>query len=183
MFQVEFDRRLCIHMQKKLTIGSLDSRSIGKHRTEFKEKERTIYEEAEHFLNDKEILEQQFEDISESSLSTEDKRKTLEALKELALMREKDFNNKIIKERERLQEEQQREIDDVTSGIEELSEKIDMLENNPLEANSVDASSVIETLKDKKSEFEVEKEKYKEQLRLQIQQAETQARNMRNKKF
>lgn len=170
-------------MQKKLTMGSLDSRSIGHHRENFEEKERTIYEEAEKFLRDKDILEQQFEDISESSLSTEDKRKTLEALKELVLMREKDFDEKVTKERERLQEEQQREIDDVTSGIEELSEEIDTFENTHLEADSVDASSVIETLKDKKSEFEVEKEKYKEQLRLQIQQAEIQARNMRNKKF
>ena len=169
--------------QKTLTMGSLDSRSIGRHRTEFEEKEKTIYEEADKFLRDKEVLEQHFEDIDESSLSNEDKIKALEALKELALMREKDFDEKVVKERERLQEEQQHEIEDVTSGIEELSEEIESLRGTHLEADSVDASTVIETLEDKKSEFEVEKEKYKEQLRLQIQQAEMQARNMRNKKF
>lgn len=169
--------------QKTLAIGSLDSRSIGCHRAGFEEKEKTIYEEAEKFLRDKDVLEQHFEDIDESSLSNEDKIKALGALKELALMREKDFDEKVAKERERLHEEQQCEIDDVTSGIEEISEEIDSLENTHLEADSVDASTVIETLKDKKSEFEVEKEKYKEQLRLQIQQAEMQARNMRNKKF
>ena len=169
--------------QKKLTIGSLDSRTIGHHRTEFEEKDKTIYEEADKFLKDKEVLEQHYKDIDESSLSNEDKIKALEALKELALMRERDFDEKIIKERERLQEEQRHEIENVTSGVEELSEEIDTLESTHLEADSVDASSVIEILKDKKYEFEDEKEKYKEQLRLQIQQAEIQARNMRNKKF
>ncbi len=169
-------------MQKKLSIGSLDSRTIGRHRTEFEEKEKTIYEEAEHFLSDKEVLEQHFENIDESSLSNEDKRKALEALKELAILRQKDFDEKVEKERERLREEQQ-EINEVTLGVEEISEEIESIKNTRLEANSEDATTVVGALEDKKSEFEVEKEKYKEQLKFQIQQAETQARNMRNKKF
>lgn len=164
-------------------MGSLDSRTIGRHKTEFEEKEKTIYDEAERFLNDKEALEQHFENIDESSLSKEDKRKALEALKELAILRQKDFDEKVNKERRRLQEEQQQEINDVTSGIEEITEEIESIKDTRLEANSEDATSVIEVLEDKKSEFELENEKYKEQLKLQIQRAETQARNMRNKKF
>jgi len=54
--------------QKTLAMGSLDSRSIGRHRAGFEEKEKTIYEEAEKFLRDKDVLEQHFEDIDESSL-------------------------------------------------------------------------------------------------------------------
>lgn len=170
-------------MRKKLTVGSLDSRAVGRHRTDFEEKEKTIYDEAERFLSDKEALEQHFENIDESSLSTEDKRKALEALKELAILRQKDFDEKISKERECIQQQQKQEIKDVSLGIEEITEEIDSMKHTKFEASSEDATTVIDTLEEKKSEFETEKEKYQEQLRRQMKQAENQARNMRNKKF
>ena len=163
--------------------GSLDGRVIKRNVERTKERDEGLHEEGEKFWRDKEALEEQYRIIEESSLSAEDKRKTLEALKQLAITREKDFEDKVEKEREKLQEEQKDKIEEYSSGIEELSEEADSLRGVKLEADSADASAAIAALDEKKAEFEQYKADAQEKLRLQIQQAEMQARNMRNKRF
>lgn len=163
--------------------GSLDGRVIKRNVERTKERDEGLHEEGEKFLRDKEALEEQYRIIEESSLSAEDKRKTLEALKQLAITREKDFEDKVEKEREKLQEEQKEKIEEYSSGIEEISEEADSLRGVKLEADSADASAAIAALDEKKAEFEQHKADAQEKLRLQIQQAEMQARNMRNKRF
>ena len=165
------------------TKGSLDRRAITRTVEKTKERDEGLHEEGGKFLRDKEALEEHYRLIEESSLSAEDKRKALEALKELALLREKDFEDNVEKEREKLQEEQEDRIEEYSSGIEEINEEADSLRGVKLEADSADASEVISALDEKKAEFEKYKADAEEKLRLQIQQAEIQARNMRNKRF
>ena len=67
--------------------------------------------------------------------------------------------------------------------IDELTEQVDVLRDVTMDAATTDASAAADAADAKKQEFEQMKEEYTEKLRLQMEQAEAQQRNIRNRRL
>ena len=91
---------------------------------------------------------------------------------------------KLEKEEEaKIKEELEDQIESMQEAADEFEKQADSLKNVQMDVASKDTSAAAEAAEAKKKEFETMKSNYVEKLKLQMEQAETQRRNIRNRRL
>ena len=83
----------------------------------------------------------------------------------------------------RSRKELEDQIESMQEAADEFEKQADSLKNVQMDVASKDTSAAAEAAEAKKKEFETMKSNYVEKLKLQMEQAETQRRNIRNRRL
>ena len=135
------------------------------------------------FVEDKTKLEDAIERVQASGIKPEDKAKIIAELNAVIDAVQAQYEDDVAAEEAKVQEEIEGNLEQMDQTIDELTEQADYLRDITMDAASTDASAAAEAADAKKQEFEQMKEEYTEKLRLQIEQAEMQKRNIHNRRL
>ena len=100
----------------------------------------------------------------------------------IALLQEQ-YDKEVAEEEAKIKEELEDQIESMQEAADEFEKQADSLKNVQMDVASKDTSAAAEAAEDKKKEFETMKSNYVEKLKLQMEQAETQRRNIRNRRL
>lgn len=142
-----------------------------------------LHELGAKFEEDKTKLEDAIERVQASSIKPEDKAKMIAELNAAIDALQAQYEDDVVAEEAKVQEEIEGQLEQMDQTIDELTEQADSLRDVTMDAASTDASAAAEAADAKKQEFEQMKEEYTEKLRLQMEQAEMQQRNIRNRRL
>ena len=142
-----------------------------------------LHELGAKFEEDKTKLEDAIERVQASSIKPEDKAKMIAELNAAIDALQAQYEDDVAAEEAKVQEEIEGQLEQMDQTIDELTEQADSLRGVTMDAASTDASAAAEAADAKKQEFEQMKEEYTEKLRLQMEQAEMQQRNIRNRRL
>jgi hypothetical protein len=134
---------------------------------------------AMRFLEDKEKLEAAISRVESSSVSEEDKAGMLRELNEAMDRLQAQYEADVEVEQERVQEAAEGTLGQMDQLMDELSEQADSIRDVTMDVADVDTSAAAEAAESKRQEVEQTKQEYAEKLRLQMEQAEMLAREMR----
>ena len=135
------------------------------------------------FESDKAKLEAEIDKVNASSISQKDKAAIISQLNAAILVLQEEYEEAVVQEEERVYGEIQEQIEQMEEAVDELDQQIDSLRDVSMEASSTDASAAADAAETKKQEFEQMKAEYAEKLKLQMDQAEIQRRNIRVRKL
>ena len=135
------------------------------------------------YLSDKERLEAKIQDVQNSNLSENNKNKLIAELQSVITTLQDEYETEIVEEQDRIQENLQNEIQAMQEAMEELVRQAESLRNEKFDVGSTDISAAADTADSEKERLDTLKSEYTEQLKNQVEQAEIQRRNMRNKRF
>lgn len=142
-----------------------------------------LHELGAKFEKDKTKLEDAIERVQASSIKPEDKAKMIAELNAAIDALQAQYEDDVAAEEAKVQEKIEGQLEQMDQTIDELTEQADFLRDVTMDAASTDASAAAEAADAKKQEFEQMKEEYTEKLRLQMEQAEMQQRNIRNRRL
>ena len=100
----------------------------------------------------------------------------------IALLQEQ-YDKEVAEEEAKIKEELEDQIESMQEAADEFEKQADSLKNVQMDVASKDPSAAAEAAEAKKKEFETMKSNYVEKLKLQMEQAETQRRNIRNRRL
>ena len=135
------------------------------------------------FEKDKIKLENAIERVQASSIKAEDKAKMIAELDAAIDALQAQYEDDVVAEEAKVQEEIEERLSQMDQTIYELTEQGDALRDVTMAVATTDASAAADAADAKKQEFEIMKEKYIEKLRLQMERAEIQHRNIRNRRL
>ena len=135
------------------------------------------------FETDKAKLEDSIERVQAANIKSEDKAKMLAELNAAIDALQAQYEDDVTAEEAKVQKEIEGQLEQMDQTIDELTEQADSLRDVTMDASPIDTSAAAEAADAKKRDFEQMKEEYVEKLRLQIEQAEMQQRNIRNRRL
>ncbi len=135
------------------------------------------------FEADKTKLEDSIERLQASSIKPEDKAKMIAELNAAIDALQAQYEDEVAAEQAKVQEEIEGQLEQMDQVIDELTEQADSLRDVTMDAASTDASAAADAADEKKQAFEQMKEEYAEKLRLQMEQAEMQRREILNRRL
>lgn len=135
------------------------------------------------FEADKTKLEDAIERVQAANIKPEDKAGMIAELNAAIDALQAQYDQDVAAEELRVQEKIEEQLEQVEQTIDELSEQADFLRDVTMDVAATDAYAAAEAADAKKQEFEQMKEEYTEKLRLQIEQAEIQQRNIRARRL
>ncbi len=136
----------------------------------------------EKFEADKTKLEDEIDRVQASKIKPEDKARIIAELNAVIDALQAQYDNEVAAEQARVQKEIAGQIEQMDQAIDELTEQADSLRDVTMEASATDASAAADAADEKKQEFEQMKEKFDEELRLQMEQAEIQQRSIHDRR-
>lgn len=142
-----------------------------------------LHELGAKFEADKTKLEDAIERVQASCIKAEDKAKMIAELNAAIDALQTQYEDDVVAEEAKVQEEIEGQLGQMDQTIDELTEQVDVLRDVTMDAATTDASAAADAADAKKQEFEQMKEEYTEKLRLQMEQAEAQQRNIRNRRL
>lgn len=142
-----------------------------------------LHELGAKFEADKTKLEDAIDRVQAANIKPEDKARMIRELNSAIDALQAQYEDDVAEEEARVQEEIEGQIEQMDAAIEELSEQADSLRDVTMEAASTDATAAADAADSKKQEFEQMKHEYVEKLRLQMEQAEIQQRNIRSRRL
>ena len=142
-----------------------------------------LQELAERFNADKNKLEDEIEKVEKSPLSAEDKKRILEELKKAVQDLQAQYDREVAEKQKQVYEALEEEIQLIDDLTEELDKQATSLRDVNPEAASTDASAAADIADDQKKENEEMKEEYLGKLKLQKDQAEMMARQIRTRRL
>lgn len=137
----------------------------------------------EKFLSDKNKLEDQIEKVQAANISERDKSKLIAQLNAAIEALQEQYDEEVTEEERRVQEELQEQIEVMQETENELAEQVDSLRSVQMDAASTDASAAADAAEAQKQAYENMKNEYIQKLNLQMEQAEIQQRNIRNRRL
>lgn len=161
----------------------LDSRAMDEQAEDSVLEGTRLHELGEKFVSDKEKIEAEIEKVENSGISEQDKKKLIDQLENALSCLQDQYDLEVTEERERLKQELEYQILDMQDAADEMEKQADSLRDVHMEAASVDTSAAADAADEKKEEFENMKREYAEKLKLQMEQAEMQQRNIRNRRI
>lgn len=161
----------------------LDSRAMDEQAEDNVLEGTRLHELGEKFVSDKAKIEAEIEKVENSGISEQDKKKLIDQLESALSYLQDQYDLEVTEERERLQQELESQILDMQDAADEMEKQADSLREVHMEAASVDTSAAADAADEKKEEFENMKREYAEKLKLQMEQAEMQQRNIRNRRI
>lgn len=142
-----------------------------------------LHELGAKFEEDKTKLEDAIDRVQTSNIKPEDKAKMIAELNAAIDALQAQYEDNVVAEEAKVQEEIEGQLDQMDQTIDELTDQADSLRDVTMDAASTDASAAADAADAKKQEFEQMKEEYTKKLRLQMEQAEMQRRNIRNRRL
>lgn len=142
-----------------------------------------LHELGAKFEKDKTKLEDAIERVQAANIKPEDKAKMIAELNAAIDALQAQYEDDVAAEEAKVQEEIEGQLEQMDQIIDELTEQADSLSDITMDVASTDASAAAEAADAKKQEFEQMREEYTEKLRLQMEQAEMQQRNIRNRRL
>jgi uncharacterized protein YukE len=161
----------------------LDSAKIKSESDDLIEEGTALQELAERFNADKNKLEDEIEKVEKSPLSAEDKKRILEELKKAVQDLQAQYDREVAEKQKQVYEALEEEIQLMDDLTEELDKQATSLRDVNPEAASTDASAAADIADDQKKENEEMKEEYLGKLKLQKDQAEMMARQIRTRRL
>lgn len=142
-----------------------------------------LHELGAKFEADKTKLEDAIERVEASNIiEEEDKAKMIADLNAAMDVIQAQYEDDVTAEEAKVQEKIEGQLEQMDQAIDELTEQANSLRNITMDVASTDASAAADASDEKKQEFEQMKEKYEEELWLQMEQAEIQQKNIRNRR-
>lgn len=142
-----------------------------------------LHELGAKFEADKTKLEDAIERAQAANIKPKDKARMIAELNAAIDALQAQYDDDVAAEEARVQEEIEGQIEQMGQTIDELAEQADSLREITMDAASTDASAAADAADAKKQEFEQMKGEYTEKLRLQMEQAEMQRRNIRARRL
>lgn len=142
-----------------------------------------LHELGEKYVEDKKKLEDAIEQIQSSNIAGEDKQRMIDELKTAIDALEGQYKEEVEDPEAGVRDEIEDLLDQMGQTIDEFTKQTDSLRGVKMEAASIDANSAADAGDTKKQEFEQMKAEYVEKLRLQMQQADIQQRNIRARRL
>lgn len=162
---------------------SLDSTILKKESGDQVQEGDRLHELGTKFESDKGKLENEIEKVKNSKISEADKRKLVAQLEGAIVALQEQYDREVTEEEERQQQELMGQIDAMQEAADELERQSADLRALKMEAASTDAAAAADAADDQKRAFEEMKKEYVDKLNLQMQQAEIQRRNIRNRRL
>jgi cytochrome c556 len=142
-----------------------------------------LHELGTKFEADKTKLEDAMERVQTSNIKPEDKARMIAELNAAIDALQTQYAEDVAAEQARIQAEIEGQLEQMEQSIQELAEQADSLRGVSMDAAATDASAAADAADTKKQEFEQMKEEYTAKLQLQMEQAEMQQRNIRNRRL
>jgi hypothetical protein len=138
---------------------------------------------AMRFLEDKEKIEDAIERVEASDISSEDKAHMIAELNEAMDQVQAQYEADVEAEQAKVHETIEGDLDQMDQLMDEFSDQADALREVTMDVAEADTSAAVEAAEAKRQELERMKQEYAEQLRLQMEQAEMLAREMRSRRL
>lgn len=142
-----------------------------------------LHELGAKFEEDKTKLEDAIRRVEASSIQPKDKAKMIAELNAAIDALQAQYEDDVAAKQAKVQEGIGGQLEQMDQTIDELTEQADSLRDVTMDAASTDTSAAVKAAEAKKQEFERMKEEYIEKLRLQVEQAKMQQRNIRNRRL
>ena len=142
-----------------------------------------LHELGTKFESDKYKLEDEIEKVKSSKISSADKQKLVAQLEGAIIMLQDQYDREVTEEEERQQQELMDQIESMQEAADELEHEAADLRAIKMDAAATDTAAAADAADDQKRAFEEMKKEYTEKLNLQMQQAEIQRRNIRNRRL
>lgn len=162
---------------------SLDSTILKKESGDKVQEGDRLHELGSKFETDKGKLEDEIEKVKNSKISDADKRKLVAQLEGAIVALQEQYDREVAEEEERQQQELMGQIESMQEAADELERQSADLRALKMEAASTDAAAAADAADEQKRAFEEMKKEYVDKLNLQMQQAEIQRRNIRNRRL
>lgn len=163
--------------------GEIECKELKDEAEERIEKSDKLNELGLRFESDKAKLEAEIDKVNASSISQKDKAAIISQLNAAILVLQEEYEEAVVQEEERIYDEIQEQIEQMGEAVDELEQQADSLRDIRMEASSTDASAAVDAAEAKKQEFEQMKAEYAEKLKMQMDRAEIQYRNIRVRKL
>lgn len=144
---------------------------------------KNLEELAARFVSDKEKLESEIQKVQNAKISEKDKNALIAQLNDAISQLQEQYETEVAEEQEKVQETLEGKIEAMQEAALELERQEASLRSVQMDAASTDTSAAADTALEQKREFESMKQEYAEKLKLQVEQAEIQRRNIRNRQF
>lgn len=161
----------------------IDYKKIKDVTKELEEKGRRLGKHGEKFLADKKTLEEEIDKVNASVISERDKADIISQLNAAILVLQEEYEEVIVQEEECVHEKMEEQTEQMQEAIDEWKMQEDLLRGTEMDATSCDTLEAAEAAEDMKIKFEQMKLDYVEKLKLQMEQAEIQHRNVRIRKL
>lgn len=162
---------------------NLDAAVLRKESEDQVQEGAKLHELGTQFESDKTKLENEIEKVQNSKISDADKRKLIDQLEGVIVSLQEQYDKEVTEEEHKVQEEIEDQIESMQEAADELEKQKDSLRDVQMDVASTDASAVADAAEEKKQAFEAMKNEYIEKLKLQMEQAEIQRRNIRNRRL
>lgn len=172
-----------LHGRQRGKNRSLDG-TIIRNESDNKLQEGTkLHELGKRFEADKAKLEKEITKVQNAKISEADKKNLIAELEGGIALLQEQYDKEVAEEEAKIQEELEGQIESMQEAADEFEKQADSLKNVQMDVASKDTSAAAEAAESKKKEFETMKSNYVEKLKLQMEQAETQRRNIRNRRL
>lgn len=162
---------------------SLDSTILKKESGDQVQEGDRLHELGAKFEADKGKLEEQIDKVKSSKISKADKQRLVTQLEAAITMLQEQYDREVTEEEERQQQELMEQIESMQEAADELDHEAADLRAIKMDAAATDAAAAADAADEQKRAFEEMKKEYTEKLNLQMQQAEIQRRNIRNRRL
>ncbi len=135
------------------------------------------------FEADKKTLEDEMDKVNHANISEEDKQSLRDELNRALELLQEQYETDVAQKLQRNHEGVQDNIEAMQEQVDEFECQHDSMRNVSMDAASTDASAAADAAEAKKRAFEEMRDEYTEKLRLQMEQAEIQRRNIRTKRL
>ena len=162
---------------------NLDSTILRKESGDQVQEGDRLHELGAKFEADKEKLEAEIDKVKTSKISDADKQKLVAQLESAITALQEQYDREVTEEEERQQEELMEQIESMQEAADEMERQAADLRAVKMDAAATDAATAADEADERKRAFEEMKKEYTDKLNLQMQQAEIQRRNIRNRKL
>ena len=163
--------------------GELGYDELHKEAEEHIEEGNRLHELGERFDDDKAKLEEAFDRIEASSIPEDAKKNLLDRINSAIDALVDQYTKDVEEEEAQVHESLESLLEYMDQIVDEYSKQTDSLRGVTLDVASIDAASAADAGDAKKQELEQMKQEYVDKLRLQMQQAEIQQRNLRARRL
>lgn len=159
--------------------GEVGYAEINNETSEYIAEGERLHELGTQFVVDKTKLEDAIKKVQISNIPAEDKIQMIAELNVAIETLQEQYEADVVAEQLKVQEEIEGMLEQMDEAVDELEQQTDFLRGVTVEVADTDASATADIAEAKKQKFEQMKEEYAEKLRLQMEQAEIQQRNIR----
>lgn len=171
-------------MKIKTLNRGIDGTKIGNDSDKAVGQAKNLDKLGEDFLADKAKLEQAFEEISNSTeFDDKHKRAMLQALNESVRELQQDYEARVTKPQEKVQEELREQTEVMQEAADAMQEQSDSLRSIQMDVAATDTDSAADAADAEKQKFDQMKAEYVEKLNLQIQQQQLQKREIQRRRL